>query len=144
MMEIENYLYQKDVYLPLDEKAKKLKEMSDGKWKILDQKALKAIRLFLASTIAFNISREKKTKNLIAALLEMYKKLSASNKIFHNEEVVQSEDGGERKCRWASQPVHHGNQLRSILIMTSGCWFYCPICQGSEMVLWWRWAIPVK
>ena len=36
----------------------------------------------MTSTVAFNVSREKTTKNLIAALLKMYEKPSASNKIF--------------------------------------------------------------
>jgi len=54
-------MYQKDLYLPLDRKTQKPKKMSDGEWDILDQKALRAIRLSLASTVAFNVSREKTT-----------------------------------------------------------------------------------
>jgi len=56
--------------------------MTDGEWEVLDQKALGAIRLSLTSTVAFNISREKTTQDLIAALLKMCEKPSASNKIF--------------------------------------------------------------
>ena len=36
----------------------------------------------LVSMVAFNISREKTTKDWMAALSKMYEKLSASNKIF--------------------------------------------------------------
>ena len=61
-MQIKHYLFQKDLYIPLDRKAQKLKEMIDDEWEILDQKALGAIGLSLALTIVFNISREKTTK----------------------------------------------------------------------------------
>ena len=36
----------------------------------------------LVLTIAFNVYREKTTKDLMAALSKMYEKLSASNKVF--------------------------------------------------------------
>jgi len=36
----------------------------------------------MTSSVAFNASRKKTIKNLIAALAKMYEKLSASNKIF--------------------------------------------------------------
>ena len=36
----------------------------------------------LASTVAFNVSREKTTKDLMATLSMMYEKLLASNKVF--------------------------------------------------------------
>ena len=39
-MQIEDYLCQKDLYLSLGENTHKPKEMSDGKWDILDRKAL--------------------------------------------------------------------------------------------------------
>ena len=82
MMQIEDYLYQKDFYLPLNENTHKPKEMSDGEWEILDRKALGAIQLFLALTVAFNVSREKTTKDLMAAVSKMCEKPSISNKIF--------------------------------------------------------------
>ena len=39
-MQIEDYLYQKDLYLSLGGKAQKPKEMTDSEWEVLDQKAL--------------------------------------------------------------------------------------------------------
>jgi len=75
-------VYQKDFYIPLGGKSQKSKEMSDGEWEILDRKAIWAIRLTLASTVVFNVSREKTTKDLMMALSKMYEKLSASNKVF--------------------------------------------------------------
>ena len=53
-----NYI-KKDLYLSLNENAQKSDEMSEGDWDILDRKALGAIQLFLALTVAFNVSREK-------------------------------------------------------------------------------------
>ena len=45
-MQIEDYLYQRDLYLPLDEKSRPTK-MTDEEWNILDRKALGSIRLSL-------------------------------------------------------------------------------------------------
>ena len=46
-MQMENYLYQKDLWQPLEGKTKKLIAMSDEDWDILDRKALGTIRLHL-------------------------------------------------------------------------------------------------
>ena len=54
-MQMEDYLYQKDLYLPLGGMAKILATMMDDAWLVLDQKALGTIWLCLASTMAFNI-----------------------------------------------------------------------------------------
>jgi len=42
-MQIEDYLYEKNLYLPLGKKIYKPKEISDGECEILDWKALGAI-----------------------------------------------------------------------------------------------------
>jgi hypothetical protein len=81
-MQIEDYLYQKDLYLPLEGKTSKPKDMEDKAWDILDRKALGAVRLSLAPSVAFNISKEKTTEDVMKALTRMYEKPSASNKVF--------------------------------------------------------------
>lgn len=81
-MEIKDYLYQKYLYLPLGGKANKLTSMIDEEWEILDRKALGTIRLCLAASVAFNISKERATVDLINALAKLYEKPSASNKVF--------------------------------------------------------------
>ena len=58
-MQMEDYLYQKDLYLPLSEKKKKPTAMTDAEWNILDRKALRIVRLCLAASVAFNISIKK-------------------------------------------------------------------------------------
>ena len=79
---MEDYLYQKDLYLPLGGKASKPTSMTDEEWEILDRKALGTIRLCLAASVAFNISKEKTTVDMINALAKLYEKPSASNKVF--------------------------------------------------------------
>ena len=56
-MQIKDYLFKKDLHLPLDGRTHKPKEISDSEWEILDRKALGAILLSLASTVVFNVSR---------------------------------------------------------------------------------------
>jgi hypothetical protein len=56
--------------------------MNDEEWEVLDRKALGTIWLSLAPSMAFNISREKKTKEMMDALDKLYEKPSASNKVF--------------------------------------------------------------
>ena len=58
-MQMEDYLYQKDPYLPLSGKKKKPAAMTDVEWNILDRKALGTVRLCLVASVAFNILKEK-------------------------------------------------------------------------------------
>jgi hypothetical protein len=81
-MQMENYLYHKDKFLPLGGLAKNLMAMKDEEWEILDRKALGTIRLSLAVSVAFNISKEKTMKALMDALAKLYEKSSTSNKVF--------------------------------------------------------------
>jgi hypothetical protein len=81
-MQMEDYLYQRDLYLPLSGKTKKPTSMTDTEWDILDRKALGTIRLCLAASVAFNISKETTTEGLMSALAKLYEKPSASNKVF--------------------------------------------------------------
>ena len=78
-MQIEDYLYQKKLYQPLQEK--KPEGMKDDEWNLLDRQALGVIRLTLSRNVAFNIAKEKTTAGLMAALSNMYEKPSASNKV---------------------------------------------------------------
>ena len=57
-MHMEDYLYQKDLYLPLSGKTKKPTTMKNAEWEILDRKALRTVRLCLVVSVAFNISKE--------------------------------------------------------------------------------------
>ena len=81
-MQMEDYLYQKDLWKPLEGKTKNQRSMSNAKWDILDRNALGSIRLCLAPTVAFNITKAKMTEELMQTLAKLYEKPSASNKVF--------------------------------------------------------------
>jgi hypothetical protein len=53
-MQMEDYLYQKDLFLQLGRVEKKSTTMKDEEWEILDRKALGMIWLSLAASVAFN------------------------------------------------------------------------------------------
>ena len=56
--------------------------MKDEEWEVLERKALGTIRLCMAFSVAFNISKEKTTEGVMSSLSKLYKKPSASNKVF--------------------------------------------------------------
>ncbi|KAE8705429.1 hypothetical protein F3Y22_tig00110429pilonHSYRG01213 [Hibiscus syriacus] len=78
-MQIEDFLYQKNLYQPL--LGKQPEGMKDEEWALLDRQAIGVIRLTLSRNVAFNIAKEKTTASLMAALSSMYEKSSASNKV---------------------------------------------------------------
>jgi hypothetical protein len=79
---MEDYLYQKDLFLPLGGISKKSMAIKDKEWEVLDRKALGMIRLSLAASVSFNISKEKTKKELMDTLDKLYEKPSESNKVF--------------------------------------------------------------
>ncbi|MCO5572020.1 hypothetical protein L7F22_025771 [Adiantum nelumboides] len=81
-IQIEDYLYNKDLYMPLEGYEIKPSTMMDEAWKVLDHKALETIRLCLASLVAFNIAEQKTTQELMTTLDALYEKPLASNRVF--------------------------------------------------------------
>ena len=81
-MQMEYYLYQKYMYLTLSGQTKKKTATTDVEWEILDRKALGIVRLCLAASVTFNISKETTTDGLMQTLAKLYEKPSASNKVF--------------------------------------------------------------
>ena len=79
---MEDYLYQKDMYLPLGEKEKQPLTMKDEEWEVLDRKALGIIWLCLDSLVDFKILKENTMKGVMSALAKLYEKPSSSNKVF--------------------------------------------------------------
>ena len=107
-MQMEDYLYQKDLYQPLEDKSKKPTTMSDGDWNLLDRKALGAVRLCLSSSVAFNISGEKTTKGVMDKLAKMYEKPSASNKVYLMKKLFNM------KMNEGSSVQDHVNEFNTI------------------------------
>ena len=56
-MKMEDYLYQKDLFLPLGRLENKLVSMKDEEWEIPTRKPLQTTRLFLAASVDFYISK---------------------------------------------------------------------------------------
>ncbi|KAL7619258.1 hypothetical protein Lser_V15G01625 [Lactuca serriola] len=78
-MQIEVYLYQKNLHEPFSKD--KLFLMKQEDWELLDRQTLGVVLLSLAKNIAYNIANEKTTYGLIKALSIMYKKPSTMNKV---------------------------------------------------------------
>jgi hypothetical protein len=79
---MEDYLYQKDIFIPLGGISKNTTIMKDEEWEVLNRKELGTIQMSLAASIVFSISKEKTTKELMDALSKLYEKPLASNKVF--------------------------------------------------------------
>ena len=71
-MKMEDYLYQEDLWKPLEGRTKKQGTMIDEDWEILDRKELGSIQLCLAPTVAFNITKAKMTEELMQTLAKLY------------------------------------------------------------------------
>ena len=95
-MKMEDYLYQKDLWKPLEGKTKNQGTMTNEDWEILDKEAHGRIRLCLAPSVTFNITKEKMTKELMETLVKLYEKPSASNKVFRMKHLfnIKLVDGG--------------------------------------------------
>lgn len=78
-MQIEDYLYQKGMHLPL--LGENPTDMKDEEWALLNRQVLGVIQLMLSCNITFNIAKENTTTVLMATLSDMYKKPFASNKV---------------------------------------------------------------
>ena len=130
-IQMEYYLYQKYMYLPLSGKKKKPMAMTDAECEILDRKELGTIWLCLAASVAFNISKETTTKGLIKALAKIYEKPSTSNKVFlmkHLFNMKMSEVGSvENHLNYfntvtnqlSSVGVNFDDEVRALLFLCS-------------------------
>jgi hypothetical protein len=130
-IQMEDYLYQKDLFLPLGGIAKKSVATKDEEWEILDRKALGMIWLSLAALVSFNISKEKTTKGLMDALAKLYEKPSVSNKVFLMKRLfnMKMSEGGSIADhlndfntvtnQLSSVKVDFDDEVRALLILCS-------------------------
>ncbi|MDF3686328.1 hypothetical protein, partial [Enterobacter hormaechei] len=67
---------------------------------LIDKKALGSIRLCLAPSVAFNITKVKMTEELMQTLAKLYEKPSASNKVFLMKRLfnMKMKKGGSISC----------------------------------------------
>nr|GEX19164.1 retrovirus-related Pol polyprotein from transposon TNT 1-94 [Tanacetum cinerariifolium] len=110
--------YQESGYDKQWQKTKKLHEplaeakptgMKAEDWALLDRQALGAVRLSLSKNVAYNVVNEKTTYGLFKALSNMYKKPSASNKVFLIRQLVNT------KMNEGASVADHVNEFNSIL-----------------------------
>ncbi|CAA0823961.1 Unknown protein [Striga hermonthica] len=83
-MQMEAYLYGKDLYAPLGEK---LEKMSDDEWKVLDRKSMSAIILSLSRNVAYHVKGAKSTKEVLQTLADIDSQSAihlAKNPAFHS------------------------------------------------------------
>ena len=64
-MQIEDYLYGKDLHEPLGTKPEAIE---DGKWKLLDRKAMSVVRLTLSRNVALHTTKAKSTVEMLKLL----------------------------------------------------------------------------
>ena len=107
-MQMEDYLYQKDLWKPLEGKTKRQGMITEEDWEILDRKALGSIQLCLALSITFNISKVKMTVELMETLAKLYEKPSASNKVFLMKHLFNMKMGE------GGSIVNHLNEFNTI------------------------------
>lgn len=82
-IKIEEYLYQKYLYLPLGEKSKsKPTGIDDANCELLDKKAFGVVRLCVSASVDFNIVEEKTIKVVLDKLTKIYERISATNKAY--------------------------------------------------------------
>lgn len=110
-MQVEDYLYQKKMYQPLE--GVKPETMKAEEWAILDRQALGAIRLTLSRNVAFNIVKEKTTAGLMKALTNIYEKPSASNKVHLMKRLFNL------KMAEGASITHHLNEFSTITTQLS-------------------------
>ena len=79
-MQIEDYLYQKDLDEPLT--GVKPKSMTEENWNLKDRQALELIRFTCSRNVEFNIMKEKTTSGMLKALSNIYEKPWAMNKVY--------------------------------------------------------------
>jgi hypothetical protein len=81
-MQMEDYLYQKDLFLQLGGIENNSMAMKDEEWEVIERKTLGTIRVSLEASTDFNILKKKTTKKPMDALAKLYEKPSSSNKVF--------------------------------------------------------------
>ena len=128
-IQIEDYLYQKDLHEPL--LGVMPDTMTTEQWKLKDRKALGMIRLTLSRNVTFNIIKEKTTSDLMKALSNMYEKSSAMNKVHLMRRLfnLQMSEGGSVVdhinefnmivSQLSSVEINFEDEMKALILMSS-------------------------
>ncbi|KAL2246201.1 UNVERIFIED_CONTAM: Retrovirus-related Pol polyprotein from transposon TNT 1-94 [Sesamum indicum] len=127
-MQMEAYLYGKDLYGPLAEKPEKT---SDEEWKVLDRKAMSAIIMSLSRNVAYNMKGAKSTKEVLQTLADMYKKPSAMNKVMLMKKLFRLQmeerksvadhlnDFNQLTTQLASVDIVFDDEVKALILLSS-------------------------
>ena len=77
---MEDILYCKDLYAPIDGDKSKPKDMSEAEWKIMHRKTIALIRQWVDQSVFHHVSQETDATELWKKLESMYKRKIAQNK----------------------------------------------------------------
>ncbi|KAL2232590.1 UNVERIFIED_CONTAM: Retrovirus-related Pol polyprotein from transposon TNT 1-94 [Sesamum indicum] len=116
-MQMEAYLYGKDLYEPLAEKSEKT---SDEEWKVLDRKAMSAIILSLSRNVAYHVKGAKSTKEVLQTLADMYEEPSAMNKMEERKSVADHlNDFNQLTTQLASVDIVFEDEVKMLILLSS-------------------------
>ena len=128
-MQIEDYLYEKKLHLPL--LGKKPDSMEEEEWSLLDRQVLGVIRLTLTKSVAHNVVKKKTTMDLMKALSSMYEKPSANNKVhlinkLFNLKMVEGtlvaqhlNEFNTSTNQLSSVEIDFGDEIHALIVMAS-------------------------
>ena len=77
---MEDILYCKDLYAPIDGDKSKPKDMSEAEWKIMHRKTVALIRQWVDQSVFHHVSQETNATELWKKLESMYERKTAQNK----------------------------------------------------------------
>ena len=97
-MQIDDQLYQKDLWKPLEGNIKNQGSMKNDDWDLFDRKVLGRIQSCLVPLVAFDITKEKTIEQFMQTIEKLYENPFASNKVFLMKHLfnMNMEEGGVR------------------------------------------------
>ena len=106
---MEDILYCKDLYLPLEGDEKKPEKMSDEEWRVLNRKTIGTIRKWLDMSCCHQIAGEKSASVVWGKLQERYERKTVGNKTLLIRKLVNL------KYKDGASVSEHLNQVQSIV-----------------------------
>ncbi|KAL2231694.1 UNVERIFIED_CONTAM: Retrovirus-related Pol polyprotein from transposon TNT 1-94 [Sesamum indicum] len=127
-MQMEAYLYGKDLYGSLAEKSEKT---SDEEWKVHGRKAMSAIILSLSQNVAYHVKGAKSTKEVLQTLANMYEKSSIMNKVILMKKLFRLQmeerksvadhlnDFNQLTIQLASVDIVFDDEVKALILLSS-------------------------
>ena len=128
-MQIENYVYGKNLHLSL--LREKPTTMKDDEWTFLDREVLGVIKLTLSRSVIHNVEKEKTTADLMKALFSIYEKPSTNNKMYLMKKIFNLKMAENASIaqylnefntitnQLSSVEIDFDNEIRALIILAS-------------------------